>query len=75
MWPCAAQHSLSSLLARFSGLTLGENELNFFDFNLFKNCLIYVGKGINSRKDIHLKEAKELYLGLIPYNKATKGSL
>ena len=57
---------LSSLMARCSGLVLGEHEQSFEDFKLFKSCIFYLGKGINSRKEVHFKQAKRCLLGLVP---------
>ena len=63
---------LSSLLARCSGLTLAENEENFDDFKLFKNSIFYIGKGVNSRKEVHLKQAKRFFLGLTPLSEVNE---
>ena len=60
---------LASLLARCSGLTLAEHEENFEDFKLFKESIFYIGKGVNSRKEEHFKQAKRFYLGLTPVGK------
>ena len=50
-----------SLMSRRSGLNLGEDEPNFNDFELFKLCILYIGKGTNSRRDAHLKSAKKAF--------------
>ena len=51
-----------SLMSRRSGLNLGEDEPNFNDFELFKLCILYIGKGTNSRRDAHLKSAKNAFV-------------
>ena len=54
---------------KLSKTSLLPHEASMHDFLLFKSCVIYVGKGINNRKHIHITLAKQLYLGLLPKRK------
>jgi hypothetical protein len=52
-----------SLMSKYSGLTLGEQDTNFNDFKLFKSCIFYVGKGTCNRKNVHLMNGKKFIVG------------
>ena len=41
------------------------------DIEKFKDAIVYVGKGKNNRKDTHLVEAKNLFIGKLPKSKIT----
>lgn len=52
-----------SLMRRRSGLSLNKHSPTWHDYWLFRSCIVYVGKGTNARRDMHLKEAKLVYIG------------
>ena len=54
-----------SLMSRQSRFYLGENVVNFHDFALLKECIIYIGMGTIYRKNAHFKNAKKVMAGLI----------
>ena len=54
---------LVSLISCRSLFKLGEIEPNFRDYCIFKKNIFYVGKGSSYRMNMHLKNAKKLFLG------------
>ena len=52
-----------TILERFYTSDLCIREVNYKDFDDFKGCVIYVGKGCCNRKITRLKEAKKFLEG------------
>ena len=52
-----------SLMRRRSGMSSSMHSPSWHDYQLFRSCIVYVGKGTNARRDMHFKDAKLIYIG------------